>query len=344
MPSIIPKEEDRKEVMMQMKGRSQTRFVIFFVALSCLWWAGGSQAQDYPKGTVQLVIPYSPGGLTDIFWRSISEELAKKIKGNLALVNKPGGAGVVGTSFVVNSRPDGYTLVNASPEAVTIAPAFTETMPYDSEKDLTYIGKACVVGMALAVRNESPFKTLEDLVAFAKANPGKLKTAGMGIAGTPNMIMGVFKREANVDIAYIPFDGGGEVVTNIMGGHTDFGIAGLPAVKGQALSGQIRILAVCAPKRLPSFPDIPTLAEKGYKKSSFSTTLGLAGPKGLDPAIVSKWEDALDKTLKDPKVIALVEKIEGVVIDFKRGEDYKKELFENASVFKEIAAGTPKKK
>jgi tripartite-type tricarboxylate transporter receptor subunit TctC len=329
---------------MRRKSRSQTRFIILFVVLACWFWAGSAQAQDYPKGSVQMVIPYSPGGLTDIFWRSISEELARNIKGNLALVNKPGGAGVVGTSFVVNSKPDGYTLVNASPEALTIAPAFTATMPYDSEKDLAYIGKASVVGMAVAVRSESPFKTLEDLVAFAKANPKKLKAAGMGIAGTPHMILGVFNREANVEITYIPFDGGGEVVTNIMGGHTDFGIAGLPAVKAQALSGQIRILAVCAPKRLPSFPDLPTLADKGYKKSSFSTTLGLAGPKGLDPAIVSKWEEALDKTLKDPKVIAIVEKIEGVVIDFKKGEDYKKELFANAAVFKEIAAAMPEKK
>ena len=175
---------------MEKKSRSQTRFIILFVVLACLLWAGSSQAQDYPKGSVQMVIPYSPGGLTDIFWRSISEELAKNIKGNLALVNKPGGAGVVGTSFVVNSKPDGYTLVNASPEALTIAPAFTATMPYDSEKDLTYIGKASVVGMAVAVRSESPFKTLEELVAFAKANPKKLKAAGMGIAGTPHMILG----------------------------------------------------------------------------------------------------------------------------------------------------------
>ncbi len=328
---------------MQKSARSQTRLAVFFVALCCALSAGNSQAQDYPKGPIQIVIPYSPGGLTDIFWRSIGDELAKNINGTLAFINKPGGAGVVGTSFVVNSKPDGYTLVNASPEAVTIAPAFTATMPYDSEKDITYIGKASVVAFAVAVRKESPFMTLEELIAFAKANPGKLKTAGMGIAGTPNMIMGVFKREANVDIAYIPFDGGGEVVTNLLGGHTDFAVTSLPSVKAQIDSGGVRILAACSPKRIPSLPAVPTLAEKGYKKSSFSTTLGLAGPKGLDPAIVSQWERALDKTLKDAKVIAIVEKIEGVVIDFKGGEDYKKELFENASVFKEIAATAPKK-
>jgi len=310
----------------------------------CFLWIGSPQAQDYPASPVQIVIPYSPGGLTDIFWRSISDSLASNIKGTLAIVNKPGGGGVVGTSSVVNSKPDGYTLVNISPEAVSIAPAFTPNMPYDPEKDISYIGKTCVVGFGFAVRNESPFKTLEDLVAFAKANPKKLKTAGMGIVGTPHMIIGVFNRDAKVDITYIPFDGGGEVTTNLLGGHVDFAVASLPPIKSHVLSGKIRLLAVCSPKRLPSFPDIPTLAEKGYKKSSFATALGLGGPKGLPLSIISKWEGAIEKTLKDPKVIAIAEKIEGVAIDFKTGEDYKKELMADLAMFKEIVPTMPVKK
>jgi tripartite-type tricarboxylate transporter receptor subunit TctC len=329
------KEEIGKEEVMQKKTSKQIRSILF-VILGCLLCAAGSQAQDYPGSPVQIVIPYTPGGLTDIFWRSISDTLANNIKGTIVIVNKPGGGGVVGTSFVVNSKPDGYTLVNISPEAVSIAPAFTPNMPYDSEKDLTYIAKACVVGFGFAVRNESPFKTLEELVAFAKANPRKLKTAGMGIVGTPHMILGVFNRDAKVEITYVPFDGGGEVTTNLLGGHTDFAVASLPPIKSHVLSGKIRLLAVCSPKRLPNFPEIPTLAEKGYKKSSFATALGLGGPKGLAPAIVNKWEEATDRTLKDPKVTALIEKIEGVVVDFKTGEDYRKELMADLAMFREI--------
>jgi tripartite-type tricarboxylate transporter receptor subunit TctC len=328
---------------MQKKTGIQIRFILS-VVLVCLFWIGSSQAQDYPASPVQIVIPYSPGGLTDLFWRSISDSIASNIKGTIVLVNKTGGGGVVGTSFVVNSKPDGYTLVNISPEAVSIAPAFTPNIPYNSEKDLTYIAKASVVAFAIAVRNESPFKTLEELVSFAKANPRKLKTAGMGIVGTPHMIIGVFNRDANVDITYIPFDGGGEVVTNLLGGHTDFAIASLPSIKSHVSSGKARLLAVCSPKRLPSFPEIPTLAEKGYKKSSFATALGLGGPKGLAPAIVSKWEESIEKTLKDPKVIAIIEKIDGVVIDFKSGEDYRKELMADFAMFKEIVPTLPVKK
>jgi len=328
---------------MQKKTGIQIRFILS-VVLVCLFWIGSSQAQDYPASPVQIVIPYSPGGLTDIFWRSISDSIANNIKGTIVLVNKTGGGGVVGTSFVVNSKPDGYTLVNVSPEAVSIAPAFMPNIPYNSEKDLTYIAKASVVAFAIAVRNESPFKTLEELVSFAKANPRKLKTAGMGIVGTPHMIIGVFNRDANVEIIYVPFDGGGEVVTNLLGGHTDLAIASLPSIKSHVLSGKARLLAVCSPKRLPSFPEIPTLAEKGYKKSSFATALGLGGPKGLAPAIVSKWEESIEKTLKDPKVIAIIEKIDGVVIDFKSGEDYRKELMADFAMFKEIVPTLPVKK
>ncbi len=123
---------------MQKKNGTGRHFILF-VALACLLWTGASQAQDYPAGPVQIVIPYSPGGLTDIFWRSVSDALAGYMKGTIMMVNKPGGGGVVGTSFVANAKPDGYTLVNISPEAVSIAAAFTANMPYDIEKDLTYI-------------------------------------------------------------------------------------------------------------------------------------------------------------------------------------------------------------
>ncbi len=318
--------------------------LVLCIAVLSLLWVGSSQAQDYPKGPIQIVIPYTPGGLTDIFWRSISESLANQMKGTVTFLNKTGGSGVLGTSFVVNSKPDGYTLVSASPEALTIAPAFAPPVPYNSEKDLTYMGKLSVVGFCIAVRNDSPLKSLEELVVFAKANPKKLKTAVMGFAGTPRVILEVFNREAKVELSPVAFDGGGEIVTNLLGGHVDVAIASLPSVKSQISAGKIRLLTVCAPRRLPTFPDIPTITEKGYRKSSIATALGLAGPRGISPAIVSKWEEAMERVSKDPKVIATVEKLEGIVIDYKTGEDYRKELFTDFAMYKEIAAALPDRK
>jgi tripartite-type tricarboxylate transporter receptor subunit TctC len=120
-------------------------------------------------------------------------------------------------------------------------------------------------------------------------------------------------------------------------------VVSVSAIRSQIQAGKARILAVCSPKRIPGFPDLPTVAEKGYKKSSIATGVGLAGPKGLAPAVVSKWEEALDKTLKDPKVIGIIEKLGGAVVDFKHGEDYKKELLADFEMFKQILPTLPKK-
>jgi tripartite-type tricarboxylate transporter receptor subunit TctC len=318
--------------------------IILFVALACLLWVGNSQAQDYPKGPVQIVIPFGPGGLTDIFWRSISEFLGNNIKGTIVLVNKPGGGGVVGTSFAVNSKPDGYTLVSANSDPLSMSPVFLPDVPYNPEKDVTYIAKLTAFAFTVSVRSDSPFKTIEEVVSFAKANPRKLKCAVMGVGSTPHIILEVFNRDAKIEIVPIPFDSGGESITNLLGGHTDLCVNSLPSTKPHILAGKARLLAMCSPKRISDFPEVPTMTEKGYKKSSIATGVGLAGPKGLASTIVSQWEEATDRTLKDPKVIAIIEKLGGVVIDFKSGEAYKKELLADLETFKEIVPTLPGKK
>jgi tripartite-type tricarboxylate transporter receptor subunit TctC len=328
-----------------MKKKIGTRTgVILFVTLLSLLCVGSSQAQDYPKGPVQIVIPFGSGGLTDILWRSISDFIGSNVKGTIVLVNKPGGGGVVGTSFVANAKPDGYTLVSANSDPLSISPVFTPNVPYHPEKDFTYIAKLTAFAFIVGVRNDSPFKTLEELVAFAKANPKKLKCAVMGVGSTPHTILQVFNRDANVEIGAVPFDSGGETVTNLLGGHTDLCVVSLSAIKSQVLSGKVHLLGFCSPKRISEFPQIPTLGEKGYKKSSIATCVGLAGPKGVASDIVSKWEKAIGKTLKDPKVTATIEKLGGAVIDFKKGEDYKKELMADFAMYKEIIPRLPDKK
>jgi tripartite-type tricarboxylate transporter receptor subunit TctC len=316
---------------------------VFLIVFASLLWVGAPKAQDYPRSPVQIIIPFGPGGLTDILWRSVSEFVGSNINGKIVLVNKPGGGGVVGTAFGMNSKPDGYTLVSANSDPLTISPVFTANVPYNPEKDFTYIAKLAAFAQTISVRSDSPFKTLEELVAYAKANPRKLKSAVMGVGSTPHTILGVFNQEAKVEITFVPFDSGGETVTNLVGGHTDMAVVSVSAIRSQIQAGKARILAVCSPKRIPGFPDLPTVAEKGYKKSSIATGVGLAGPKGLAPAVVSKWEEALDKTLKDPKVIGIIEKLGGAVVDFKHGEDYKKELLADFEMFKQILPTLPKK-
>jgi tripartite-type tricarboxylate transporter receptor subunit TctC len=328
---------------MQKRIGAKIVFILFFT-LTYLLCVGSSQAQDYPKSPVQVIIPFGPGGLTDLLWRSISDFLGANLKATVILVNKPGAGGVVGTAYGSVAKPDGYTLVSANSDPLTISPVFTPNVTYHPEKDFTYIAKLAAFASAISVRADSPFKTLEDLVNFAKANPGKLKSAVNGVGSVPYTIQQLFNQEANVDIHSIPFDAGGEIVTNLLGGHTNLCVSSVTAINSQVQAGKARILGMCSPKRIPGFPEIPTLAEKGYKKSSLSTGVGLAGPNGLPPAIVSKWQEATEKTLKDPKVIGIIEKLGGAIVDFKSGDDYKKELLADFTTFKQIVPTMSEKK
>jgi len=328
---------------MQKKSIAAISFVISFASV-CALSIGGSYAQDYPKSPIQIVLPFAPGGATDILWRSISDPLARNINGTISFVNTTGGGGVVGTSFVVNSKPDGYTLVSANSDPLNIAPVFTPDIPYNPEKDFTYLAKLALFPGTIATRVDAPYKTLEELIAFARANPKKLKAGVAGMGTKPHMNVELFNREAGIEIVPIPFGGGGEAVTNLLGGHVDVGILSIPSVKSHALSGKARILAVFSPVRSVDFPQVPTMGERGYKSSNITTGVGLAGPKGLAPAIAKKWEDAVEKTMKDPKVIAVVDKIGGLMIDFRSGEDYKKEILADLVVFKEMIPTLPGRK
>jgi tripartite-type tricarboxylate transporter receptor subunit TctC len=347
----IPKRENyplpdgpnsKRWFIVRFKNGTNLSVILTLLAL-CLLFVGSTEAQDYPKRPVQIVIPYSPGGLTDLFWRSLSESLARNIRGTIAIVNKPGGSGILGTSFATNSKPDGYTLVNISPETVSISPAVLADLPYDVEKDITYIGKASVIPFCIAVPGGSSFKTLEEMVAFVRANPRKLKAGVTGIGSVPQMIVTTLNRDAGIYLQSASFSEG-EITNSLLGGHIDVGVISLSTIRSQFQAGKVRILAVCTPKRLPDMPQIATMVEKGYPGSSIATALGLGGPRRLAPAIVNKWEEALARTLKEPKIIEVIHKLDGVVIDYKTGEEYKKELMADLANFRQVVSRTPVRK
>jgi tripartite-type tricarboxylate transporter receptor subunit TctC len=309
------------------------------VLFLCLLGVAPAAAQDYPKGPIQLVVPFSSGGATDIFWRTLGEQFSKNIKANIAIVNKPGGGGIVGMSTVVNAKPDGYTICAGNSDTVNITPLFTKDLPFDTINDPTYIVKVANFPQALVARADSPFKTLEDVITYARANPKKLKASTPGMGTNPYMALQLLNYEAKADIVPVNFTGGGESVTAILGGHVDLGGIAVPPVKTQVLAGKIRILAIFSKQRHPAFPDVPTAYEKGYKQTLVDTGMGIVGPKGLPAEVIKKWEQVVQQTLKDPAVIAAIHKFD-FVPDYQTGEQYKKEVADELALFKKILGQT----
>ncbi len=318
-----------------MKKILRPRTVILLLLVAWVLQSGPAKAEDYPKGNIQLVVPFSPGGSTDIFWRTLSDPLSKNLHATVAILNKPGGGGVVGVSSVVTAKPDGYTLAAGNSDTLNITPLFTSDIPFDSINGLTYVVKMAMFPQSIVVRADSPFKTLEDLVAFAKANPKKLKCGTPGVGTSPYMAVHMFNDDAKVEITPVAFGGGGEVVPNLLGGHVDFAFVSVAAVKSQVSAGKARFLAILSTARHPLHKDIPTAFEKGFKKTVVETGLGLVGPKGLPKAVIKKWEEVGPKTLKDPAVMATIEKFD-YVADYKSGEAYRTEIIKEFEYFKQL--------
>jgi tripartite-type tricarboxylate transporter receptor subunit TctC len=316
------------------KIRVEVCITLFLLAVS-LVCGSSSIAQEYPKGTIQIVIPFAPGGATDIFFRTLGDSLSKQLKVAVTFVNKTGGGGVVGMSSVLNSKPDGYTLCAGNSDTLDITPLFTPDIPFDPIRDMTYVCKLAIFPQGMAVRTESPLKTIDDIIAYARANPKKLKAGTPGVGTSPYMAAQLFNRDAKVDIAAVAFGGGGEVVPQILGGHVDFAFIAMPPIKSQFVAGKIRVPAFFSKNRNPLYPDIPTAYERGLKRTVIETGIGLIGPKGLPPAIVKKWEEVAQSTMKDPNIVAAIQKFD-YIVDFKRGEDYKKEIEEEFADFKEL--------
>jgi tripartite-type tricarboxylate transporter receptor subunit TctC len=311
--------------------------VCLFLLAGCFLGFAPASAQDYPKGPIQLVVPFSSGGATDIFWRTLGEYFSKNLKATIAIVNKPGGGGIVGMSTVVNAKPDGYTLCAGNSDTLDITPLFTKDLPFDTINDLTYMVKVANFPQCLVARTESPFKTLDDVIAFARANPKKLKASTPGFGTNPYMALQLLNYDAKAEITPVNFTGGGESVTAILGGHVDLGGIALPPVKSQVLAGKIRILAIFSKERHPLYPDIPTAYEKGYKQTLVDTGMGIVGPKGLPAEVIRKWEAVVQATLKDPAVIAAIHKFD-FVPDYQTGDQYKKEITDEFALFKKIMA------
>jgi tripartite-type tricarboxylate transporter receptor subunit TctC len=260
--------------------------------------------------------------------RAVAESAQKVLGQPIIAENKAGGGGSVGPAqMAATAKADGYT-ISQMPDAV-YRTQITQKTTYDSQTDFTYIIQLTGYAYGVTVPMDSPFKSWQDVVAYAKANPGKLNYGSPGAGSTPHMGMERIQKQLGIKLVHVPFKGAAEVNIAVAGGHIMVGASGTSA-KTLADAGKLRFLNIWTPSRLKMLPDVPTLREVGVP-FDVEGPIGIAGPKGLDPKIVALLHDAFKKTLDDPKVIEVLAKME-LVPAYKNGSDYKKALAETMEV------------
>jgi tripartite-type tricarboxylate transporter receptor subunit TctC len=306
-----------------------------------LFVAAGAQAQTFPSRPVTLLVTFPAGGPTDIAGRALAEATSKYLGQQVVVENRPGATGTLGAAALVNARPDGHT-VSMIPITVLRLPHM-ENVAYDPMKDIRYVMGVSGYVFAYIVRADSPWRTMADLVASAKAYPDKITYGSHGIGGTVHLATEELSAAQGIKMNHIPFKGSADMLTAMLGGHLNVAVDSTGAVPHVA-AGKARVLAVMTEKRTPVWPDVPTLTELGYGIVSTSP-YGIGVPAATPPAVVKALHDAFKKGLEDPIHTKTLEKYNQPVW-YLSTEDYTKWAREQYEKERKIinALGLAKKK
>jgi tripartite-type tricarboxylate transporter receptor subunit TctC len=275
------------------------------VALACLialGTLGGSAAQDYPNRRITLVVPFPPGGGNDAMARIMADRLSTGLGQTVVVDNRGGGGGVVGTRSVIKAAPDGYTLLLGHTGSVSINPTLYRNAGFDTRRDFVPIGLIATMPLALLTHPSVQAKTVGELIALAKANPGKLILASSSRGTGSYMCAEMFMHVAGVKMNLVPYKGTAQTLTDLIGGHTQVTFTVIPPALGNIQSGKLRALAVTSPKRSTLLPDVPTAAETGLPGFDVVLNYGLLAPAGTPRPIIDKINQAMRVALGDPEV------------------------------------------
>jgi tripartite-type tricarboxylate transporter receptor subunit TctC len=265
-----------------------------FLMGASAWWMLGTiphssqvRAQDkFPSRPVKIVVAYAAGSVSDVWARRVADRLSKAIKQQVIVENKPGASGTLGASAVATAAPDGYTLLYGVASELALAPYLFSNLPYEKDRFFEPITRFLTGNSILVVNPGLPFKTIQELVVYAKANPGKLKGASPGTGTLAHLLLLALNRSAGIEILHVPYKSGSQALTDVMGGHIDAMFDWMTSTKGFIAAGKLRPLLVAGSKRKPLVPDVPTSAEIGWPLLDFGGWSVFVAPFGTPKTVI----------------------------------------------------------
>jgi len=295
-------------------------FAALFLALATGLFPSPSCAAGYPDRNIQLIIPNVAGAQMDVTARLLATELEKILTTKIIPNNKPGAGTVLGTEAAIRAKKDGYTLLYGSNAAFVTAPACTpEVVHFDPIKDAEPLGLHYFFPQTITVRSDAPWKTFTEFIDYAKKNPNKIRVSTTGVGSGPHLIVETIQAITGAKLTHVPFEGGESVITAVLGGHVEATCDTLAKVKPQVDAGKMRILLLT--RKMPGYPDVPTITELGYKQPLYGGWFGMYAPVGIPEEVKSILVPAVEKAVKitKPKIDAL-----GSICEYKSPSEQKK--------------------
>jgi tripartite-type tricarboxylate transporter receptor subunit TctC len=293
-------------------------------------------AQDYPRGSVSLVVPLAPGDATDTAARAIADELARELKVAIVPVNRPGAGGALGTELVVKAKPDGHTIILTNHAALVFRSILDpKTANYNALTDLTPLALAMRSPSILAVRADAPYKTFKEMIEHAKKNPGSTRIGTAGVASVGDFCLRTISSLTGAQFTMVPYVGASPAVTALLGGHVDGIILALGTMTAHLRSGTLRGIVISS--KYSDFPDIPTLSDLGYSEQLFGIWVGFFAPAGVPAEVTRTLVPALERAIKSPALGARLKPL-GMVLDYSSPENMLAEMRDEHKRVRDIAA------
>ena len=299
-------------------------------------------SEAYPNKPIRLINPYPPGSPVEMVGRLVGEKLRQEWGQPVLVESRTGAGGTVGTNYVAKAPADGYTLLVSVPSVLVVAPWTFKKLPYDPVKDIVPVWGVESGGVVMVTRKDLPANSVQEFIAWAKANGGKVNYGSAGVSSPQHLAAELFMLRSGVKMNHVPFQGAAPALNNLLGGHIDVMFDSIINVRPHVQAGSLKALALLRARRSPVLPELPTIGEAGVANANQPGSIGVYAPAGTPPEILARWEQTLSRVMTDPKTVEQLIQA-GTSNEFLVGKDYAKRLVEEREFFGKVTreAGVP---